>query len=393
MTGDLDTALPRLHPSPPAWVGDLIAVLLIVAIAFAPFPDDDFRATTPLTWILVLLPAGLVVLRRRWPIPVLAACVGVYAALMLLGVVSLGAGLALAVAAFGAANRVPRRTGLIAIAVVEAVVIGVSVLVSLRGGFDPRTVQVALAIAFAAAAGDATRSRREYLQAVIDRARRAEETKDAEAHRRVSEERLRIARDLHDAVAHQISVISLNAGVASASLDARPEKTRESLATIRTASRAVLGEIGDLMAVLRAGDDTASGPAPQPTLAELDALTAAFAETGLEVALRVEGDLAAAPPSVSRVAYRVVQEGLTNALKHGADGRAHVLVHAGAHDLQVVVTNPVAAASAESGEARGGYGLVGLRERVASVRGVVETGLVPGGFRLAAEIPYPEEPR
>lgn len=381
--------LPRLHPGPPAWVGDAFAVLLVVALAFAPLPGTEFRATTPLEWVLVLVPAVLIPLRRRWPLWILGACVAVYCALVVLGIVSPGATIATAVAMFGAANRVSRRTGFLAMVATILVIVATSLIVWQASGFDPRTVQIVLGIAFAGAAGDATKFRREYLQAVTERAIRAEETKDAEARRRVSEERLRIARDLHDAVAHQISVISLNAGVASAALESRPEKTREALGTIRAASRSVLGEIGDLLAVLRADDD-AGAPAPQPELDALDALVTSFGRSGLDVVVR-DDTVGRVPASVSRVAYRVVQEGLTDALKHGAERRAHVLLETDAGALRVVVTNPIAAPAAGAAPVPpSGYGLVGLRERVAAVRGTLDAGTVPGGFRLAAQLPVPD---
>lgn len=395
MTIDPVPHLPRLHAWPPAWVGDTVAAVLVVALALAPMPSPELRAQTPLEWVLVLLPAPLMLVRRRWPLSILAACVAIYCVLVPLGVVSPGATIATAVAMFGAANRVPRRVGFVAMATTIGAIVVVSVIVWLISGFDPRTIQIVLGIAFAAAAGDATKFRREYLQAVTERAIRAEESRDIEARRRVNEERLRIARDLHDAVAHQISVISLNAGVASAALEARPEKAREALTTIRVASRTVLGEIGDLMAVLRA-DEADAAPTPQPALDRLDDLVASFRASGLDVAVRVDVDTGALPASVSRVAYRVAQEGLTNALKHGTEHRAHVLIERTGEGLRVVVTNPTdvtggthaAAGRAPSG---GGYGLVGLRERVAAVRGRIETGMTPGGFRLAVIVPLAAE--
>ncbi|MBN9215050.1 MAG: hypothetical protein ABS62_00245 [Microbacterium sp. SCN 70-200] len=384
MRSSPDLLQPRTGP--PAWVQDAFAIILMLALAFGPPTGTEFRAETPLEWVLVLVPIALIPARRRWPLWVLGACVLMYCALVLLGIVAPGVALAAAIAMFGAANRVDRRAGVISMFIGVALVIAAGLLASLGSTFDPRTVQIVLGLAFAGAAGDATKFRREYLQAVTERAIRAEQTKDAEARRAVSDERLRIARDLHDAVAHQISVISLNAGVASANLESRPEKTREALGTIRTASRTVLGEIGDLLAVLRADD--AGAPAPQPELDRLDELAASFRATGLDVVVRDDSDRARVPASVSRVAYRVVQEGLTNALKHGAERRAHVLLETDAANLRGVVTNPTSALTPLD-EVPSGYGLVGLRERVATVRGTLEAGTAPGGFRLAATLPIP----
>lgn len=379
--------LPRLRTGPPAWAQDVVAVVLMLALAFGSPAGTEFRAETPLEWALVLLPVVLVPWRRAWPLWILGACVLIYCVLVLFGIVAPGVALAVAIAMFGAANRVSRRTGIIAMFAAVVLVIAAGLLASLGGSFDPRTVQIVLGIAFAAASGDATKFRRDYLQAVTERAIRAEETKDAEARRAVSEERLRIARDLHDVVAHQISVISLNAGVASANVESRPDKTRAALSTIRTASRTVLGEIGDLLAVLRSDEATAA-PAPQPELDRLDDLVGSFRAAGLDVVVRDDSDAGRLPASVSRVSYRVVQEGLTNALKHGTERRAHVLLESEAETLRVVVTNPTAgAASADA--VPSGYGLAGLRERVATVRGTLDAGTAPGGFRLAASLPIP----
>lgn len=388
LDGDLQ---PWPHPRPPAWVGDVVAAMLVVAVAFLPFPWAEFRPSSPLAYAVVVLPAAILPLRRRWPVVVLAACLACYGAAALLGTVAPGVVLAAAIAMFGVATRSSRRETLVVASASIVAMIGLSLLASIGDVFDPRTFQFAVTIAFAAAAGDATRFRREFIRAVTERARKAEQDREAEARRRVTEERLRIARDLHDAVAHQISVISLNAGVASTSLETRPEKTREALANIREASRSVLTEIGDLLEMLRRADD---GPAdgvrgPQPGLERLDDLLERFRVSGLDVVLRREGAVADVPVVVDRVAYRVVQEGLTNAHKHGADHRAHVLLSAGADDLHVVVTNPTPSGAAAEGDAedRGGHGLIGLRERVALVRGRVEAGPTPGGYRLAATLP------
>ncbi|MBM3716528.1 MAG: sensor histidine kinase, partial [Actinobacteria bacterium] len=235
------------------------------------------------------------------------------------------------------------------------------------------------------------RSRRAYVEAVEERARRAEQTREAEARRRVTEERLRIARDLHDAVAHRISVISLNAGVASSSLETRPERAREALATIRTTSRDVLGEIGAMLSVLRAPEDAA--PQEQPGLARVAEVVESVRVAGWEVAVRDEvgpdADAAGIPMGTGIVAYRVVQEGLTNAMKHGTTRRAHLLIRRDGEALEIVVTNPLDRLPVSDPPPTSGFGLIGLRERVEAVRGELEAGLAPGGFRLAARLPLP----
>jgi len=384
-----DDAFPPPRPVSPAWIADVVLLLFVVAAALAPLPVAELRPSGPVVLALVLLPAPALLLRRRWPIAVLVVCTLAYVGALLGGTVSPGATLGMLVAMFTVARDTSRRTALTAGAVAVTVVVGVGLGILLVTGHDPRFLQVGLALALAGAVGDAARSRREYLTAIVDRARRAEQTRDAEARRRVTEERLRIARDLHDAVAHQISVISLNAGVASAALEARPEKAREALSTIRTASRDVLGQIGDMLSVLRADETTALRE--QPGLARLPELVESVRVAGLDVVLRDErNDLAhgALPLTVDIVAYRVIQEGLTNALKHGAGARAHILLRVEDDALEVVVTNPIDRARPDAGApAASGFGLVGLKERVGSVRGSLESGPAPGGFRLAARLP------
>ncbi|WP_375384270.1 sensor histidine kinase [uncultured Microbacterium sp.] len=403
MTSAGARALASVPPRAPSWVkpwmGDILAAALIILTASAPlFIPRMHAAVTPLVVVVSLVPAALLPLRRRWPVPVLAACAGCFGIATLSGAEAIAPTLATAIALFGVANRSPRRKTILIALITIAAMTGLSLLTAIDGVFDPSVFPAAVTLAFAAASGDATRSRREYIVAVQERALRAEETHEAEAQRRITLERLRIARDLHDAVAHQIAVISLNAGVASSSLDARPDKTREALATIREASRAVLAEIGELLAMLRidesdASTTTAAAP-PQPGLGELDDMLRQFREGGLEITLRVEGDGDPLPQATDRVAYRVIQEALTNALKHGDDHRANVLISRAPDTLRIVVTNPVIAfdtTSGTAGAARSGHGLIGLRERVGSVRGTVETGMSVGGYRVDASLPLGRE--
>ncbi|WP_419703393.1 sensor histidine kinase [Promicromonospora sp. NFX87] len=380
----------------PTWARDLIAAALVVIPALVPLPGDKFPPEGPLEIAVAVAPALLLPLRRRWPISILVVCIALYGIAAQAGAFAPGIVLAASIAMFAVAYRSPRRETLIAGGGTILAIVLLSSLSGLGGILDSRIVQLAATIAFATAAGDASRSRKEFIRAMTDRAVRAEQARDSEAKRRVTEERLRIARDLHDAVAHQISVISLNAGVATSTMDTRPEKAREALGSIRTAARTVLGEIGDLLAVLRAdGDTSATDAAPQPGLAQLDALVQRFEEADLSVHVRVEGDLGRVTGAPDLVAYRVIQEGLTNAHKHGSDHRAHVLIEVQDQHARIVVANPVVPAPHDLPDAErlGGHGLTGLRERVGSIRGTVETGQTPGGFRLAATLPLTKENR
>lgn len=384
------------HPRPPAWLIDLVLATAVLAPSFAPFLPGELLPQGAVGWSAVGLAAVLVLLRRRWPVTVLVLLVALYTGTALAGQLLPGTGLAIAIAVFHVANSTSRQTSLLVGGVVMVVMVIVSVLAGVVHELTAHVFQFIVTVAFAAAAGDATRSRREYLIAVTERAERAERTREAEARRRVAEERLRIARDLHDAVAHQISVISLNTGVASSSLETRPDRARQALVVVRQAARSVLGEIGDLLRYLRTDDgDTAELPAvPQPGLNRLNDLLDSFARTGLTVTVRTEGTPGELPGTLDTVAYRAIQEGLTNAHKHGAEHRAHLLLDHGDDAVTVVVTNPVDPMDPSRPDPTGyGQGLIGLRERVALVRGRVETSLGPGGHRLAVQLPlHPPHP-
>lgn len=383
--GEAAAAGPR--PRLPGWAGDLIAAVLVLVTTVLPFPGLESQGPEPVIVVLAVVSAAALPLRRRWPIPILGICIIVFGISCLLGVLNAGAALAVAVAMFAVTDRSDRRLGVAIGIVTICLTVALSLLADSRFAVDPRLVQFALGVGLAAAAGDATRSRREYFVAVTERAERAEQTREAEARRRVSEERLKIARDLHDVVAHQIAVISLNAGVASSAIDNRPDKAKESLATIRSASRTVLTEIGDLLALLRGDDGAAEGvAAPQPGLDRLNELIGQFEEAGLEVTARIEGDLRNVTGAADVVAYRTVQEALTNAHKHGGEHRAHLLLSVADGAVTIVVTNPMTTTDTTSSTGSR-LGLLGLRERVASVRGTVETGPVPGAWRVAAQLP------
>lgn len=368
------------------WAGDVIAMTVIAAAAFVPFHASEMQPTGTLGLVAALAPAPLILVRRRFPFTALGAAIVLYAVASLLGIPRFGGMVAVAICVFGVANRTDRRTAQ-RVGVATAIVMMLATIPSSDGTLlDPALYQVGITTAFAAAFADGIRSRREQFAAITERAETAERTREAEARQRVSEERLRIARDLHDAVAHQIAVISLNAGVANSSLGRDEAATREALTTIRTASRTVLGEIGNLMAMLRADDEDDQAPVPLPGLGALDGLLRSFREAGMTVDARIEGEVDRVAGAVDIVAYRVIQEALTNAHKHGAGQRAHVLIVVGDNALAITVTNPVEL-GIEDASVGSHLGLIGLRERVTAVGGQLESKPEFAGWRLSATMP------
>lgn len=368
-------------------MSDVLAVALIVIFAVLPFPDETFRAGG-LLLIPGLAPAVVVPFRRRWPLAALGVSLACVVAVAAAGSISPSALLAVAIACFAVLDRLGRRIGLLALGV--SVVVAVLANGWALGGdlFDSTALQFVLLIVLGGALGDTARSRREFATAMTERAERAERSRDDEARRRVAEDRVRIARDLHDVVAHQIAVISLNAGVASSSLETRPERAREALTTVRSASRTVLADIGGLLTLLRAdgsdGSDDEAELRPQRGLSDLDALLSGFRGAGLRVDLRRGRREIALSPGGDHVAYLVLHEALTNAHKHGRGGTATVAIRAEGAAVHLTIVNPTAT---ESSPPAVGNGLRGLQERIAAVGGAVHFGSEGGVFSLEAWIP------
>jgi len=253
-------------------------------------------------------------------------------------------------------------------------------------------------IGLAVAVGEATRSRRAFVAAIEERARRAEYTREEEARRRVVEERLRIARELHDIVGHHIALINVQAGVASHFLETRPELAREALAHVREAGRGALAELGATVSVLRRPDEPADAPPsePAPGLGRLDALLESFERAGIGVLREVVGRTRALPSAVDLAAYRIVQESLTNVRKHAGTSGARVRLDFGERALRVEVCDDGPGASAAPGRparagagSGSGFGVIGMRERAAAVGGAFAAGpRAGGGFLVSAELPY-----
>jgi signal transduction histidine kinase len=237
--------------------------------------------------------------------------------------------------------------------------------------------------------GRYVRMRRAYTAELAARADRAERDRKQEAERAVADERTRIARELHDVVAHHLSVMVIQAGAARRLLDTQPEQTRAALAAIEDAGRQGLGAMPGLLRALR-DSGQAEVLAPQPTLRELDGLVAQVRAAGLPVELRIEGTPRPLPAAVDLSAYRVAQEALTNTLKHAGPARAELLVRYGRDALEVTAvddgygTEPTANGPAY----RGGQGLVGMRERVSLFGGELHAGArSQGGFAVFARFP------
>jgi signal transduction histidine kinase len=233
-------------------------------------------------------------------------------------------------------------------------------------------------------AGDRTRLRRERMTELEERAVRAERDAERERLLAAAQERGRIARDLHDSAGHAINVILVHAGLGRMQVEHDPESARDTFETIEQVARETVGEIDQMVAALR---EDASGKEvePPPGLAALDGLIERHRAAGLHVTTKMRGEPRALPPGVDRGAYRILQEALTNAARHGA-GSAAVEVVVGPAEVEVTVANPIRPDRA-SRAAGGGHGVIGMRERAALLGGTLETGARNGSFELHARLP------
>jgi signal transduction histidine kinase len=232
--------------------------------------------------------------------------------------------------------------------------------------------------------GEVSRSRREYLEQVEQRAIAAERTREEEARRRAGEERIRIARELHDVLAHNISMINVQAGVAVHLLDRQPEQARSALVAINDASKEALRELRATLGVLRAVDE-AEPRDPAPGLNRIDDLIAGARAAGAEVTLTTTGDPRPLPSGVDLAAYRIVQESLTNVARHAEATRVAVAIDYRPAELEIRVEDDGTAAGETVAV---GNGITGMRERATAAGGELEAGPRPaGGFRVRARLP------
>lgn len=335
----------------------------------------------------------LLLARRRAPLPVLALTVlGETVFTVLASRPSPVLAVTAFIAVYTVARTVRRRTAVIA-AALTATALYVVVAYPMDAASDPEGGAVFAWVGTFAAVGGTVRTWRDYTAAMEERAQRAEASKEVEARRRVAEERLRIARELHDVVAHHIALITIQAGVAGHFLRDRPDRAEVALGHIREGGRTVLDELGSLLHVLRqSGDETdeAQPTEPVPGLSRLGRLIESLAAAGLSVRHRQTGRPRPLPTAVDLAAYRVIQEALTNAHKHGADAVTDLLVDYRTDALHIEISNPVRTGPVPDAQGTG-HGLTGMRERAHAVGGSFHAGAgADGRFRLDVRLPLPE---
>ena len=337
---------------------------------------------------LLLVVAGLVLLaRRRRPLAVFAVAAAVslvyYAAGYPDGPGTLGLFVAIYTLVERGDGQRTLRVAAAGIAVLSAVWLAVAEVPPFNAaGWVLFRIGTAV---MAAALGESVRGRRVLAAEALERAERAERTRDEEARRRVDAERLRIAREVHDTVAHAVAVINVQAGVTAHVLDKRPEQARETLVTIEQTSARALDELRATLGLLR-GDDR--GDAPTAGLDQIKELAGMARDAGLDVTVEVRSAPRELPSAVDQAAYRILQESITNAIRHAGPARVTVSLGYGPDDLEILVSDD---GRGPDGPADGGgQGIVGMRERAALLGGELTAGPRPGGgFQVRARLPLP----
>ncbi|MFI1393784.1 sensor histidine kinase [Streptomyces sp. NPDC020681] len=361
-----------------------VAVFVMVGSRFAAEGQPEREALDAFARVLLVIGPAFLLLRNRWPV---VSVFGVCATAL----VYFGAGypygpifLTVAVGAFAAVVSGHRFAAWWAVGGLWAghLLIAHWLYAHLPPGGDDaapwgQELVIAAWVVAILAASELVRTRREVW--ARERMERA-----AAEKRRADEERLRIARELHDVLAHSISVINVQAGVGLALLDSNPEQARTALTTIKAASKEALGEVRQVLDTLRAPGDAPRAPAPG--LDRLPELVEQAASAGLRVEIETDGERRALPPGTDLAAFRIVQEALTNVVRHSGSRTAQVRIayRPGRLDLRIDDEGPATGSDAGGS----GNGLAGMRERAAALGGTIEAGPRPdGGFRVRADLP------
>jgi signal transduction histidine kinase len=341
--------------------------------------------------VLALAAAASLIARRRWPGWTLAISGVLVAVLFHIDrSASTVAVLAPAVALYSLALTRGRRAQLLA----GLAAVGAVVLADLLHSGQPGVLQTlghVLLVAIPLLVAEQVRTHRAYLRLLEERLELSERTREQEAARHAEQERLRIARELHDVVAHTLTEINVQAG--STAERTTQGDARATLETIEQASHQAIGELRAILGILRDPDKPEAPRTPAPAIQDVAELADRARQTGLDVDLDVSGE----PPrrlseAVSLAAYRIVQESLTNARRHTPGAPVTIHLHYGTSQISIAVDNPAAATSGRNGAESSGVGIAGMKERATALGGTLEAGPENGRFHVHAELPYEPAP-
>jgi signal transduction histidine kinase len=398
-------------------VAALFSLGALVHLLVLPRFPNRVALTYPL-WLLAplyLLATVPIAVRRRWPLTTLAITTGAVAVSTFLGH-SLAPAPLIALPLYTVALTHPRRQSLGAVMLVVSTLLVATALGWLLGR---RQIDVSFNLLLALATwfiADSIRTRRTYQRGLIEQREERQRLEIEEARRAIVEERMAIARELHDVVAHSLSVIAIQSGVGRHVLDDQPDEARKALAAVESTSRAALEELRGVLGVLRRGDDGAQVTTPTPTMGDLDDLIDRIRAAGVPVSLRVTGEVRTLSQGLELSLFRIIQEALTNVVKHTEGAPTTVEVEYLRDEVRVEVRNlasarvpgtraeapsartptgsptptdsptgsgPVDAASPRSSA---GHGIIGMTERARSFGGTLRTEAIDGGFLVSARL-------
>lgn len=382
-----------LARSDPAVLDAVIATGLLVAALLSLTGDLDSgpgqRTAEPVVYLLVVAGIAPYYVRRRWPLAVLIVAALPVLAMIALGFTPgvLGAGLFVACYTVGAWS--PRGHVIAGAAYTAAVLVGIALLWPLH--LRPvQLVENLVLFGMSFAFGEVARARRKAAQDAAERAALIEAHQAELARQRALADRLEIAREVHDVVAHSLGVIAVQSGAGAHVFDTDPQEARRALKSIASTSREALGEVRGLLGVLRNGDDGVPFE-PHPGLAALDTLVERTRAAGVAVSVSTDGDPGGLPATVDRTAYEILQEALTNVVRHAPGSHADVRLSYQPRLLGIDVNDDGDGPNATSSGSR--QGLVGMRERVAMWGGTMSAGPLPdGGFGVHVVLPRGPRP-
>ncbi|PZF84598.1 sensor histidine kinase [Jiangella anatolica] len=401
----MTTARAKLFPRIEPWLLDAsLTVVLTVTGVVALFVYTDpsgieYADADALGVALVLVITVPLIVRRRLPV-----AVGLWTAVATLPFLAVDyavptAALVLLIAVYSAANYASLSASVLVLAVQVTSSVAYTLVSADRHGEQTMdtgagVIISGLLILGVWGIGRAVRSRRLYTAELEDRARRLERANDVEVRAAIAEERSRIARELHDVVAHHVSVMTVQAAGARRALHRDVDRTADALEAIEEIGRSALAEMRRVVGVLRTpdGDDRGAQPAtlaPQPGLGDLDTLAEQMRDAGLPVDVTIDGEPGPVPVGVDLAAFRVIQEALTNTIKHAGPSTAAVHVRYLPSEVHVEICDDGHGVAAALEGRRPGHGLLGMRERVALYGGTLAAGpRRGGGYEVRAKIPY-----
>lgn len=367
---------------------DLGVLLFVGAVAVVGAGVRAEAANRPSAIGLAIAASAVLVLRRRAPTVALVLSGGL---VLTLFAVDRAAGTIAVVAPAAALYSLAlvRGRGHIVVGAVvaaAAVIVADTFLAGHNGhGLTLQTLGHAALVAVPVLAAEALRNHRSYVRLLLERLELAERTREEEARRRAEQERLRIARDLHDVVAHTLTTINVQAGVAKHLLQRDPGHAEGALATIESASHEALQELRAVLGILRETGDGDAPLDPAPSLADIDGLIEQAREGGVDIDLQVEGERPErVPDAVQLAAFRIVQESLTNSRRHAPGTATSVVIGYRPDRLMLTIEN----AAANGHNAASGTGILGMRERAVALGGTLDVGSEEGRFCIAADLPY-----